>query len=74
MDVLYKGESVGLKRVDFMIGDTGQPLTVLVDIKAKAALDDANYAQTLSYLKVSGLRIGLLINCGAPELEIKRLA
>ena len=65
MDVLYKGEKVGIKRVDFMVGEQGQPLTVLVELKTKAALDDADYVQTVSYLKASGLRIGLLINFGA---------
>jgi GxxExxY protein len=35
---------------------------VVVELKASAELADAHRAQLLSYLKVSGLKIGLLIN------------
>ncbi len=44
-----------------------------MEIKAKATLERVDFVQTLSYLKASGYKIGLLINFGAPELEIKRL-
>ncbi len=68
IDVYYKAEKVGRKRVDFIIEQ------VLVEIKAKAELEPADFVQTLSYLKASGYKIGLLLNFGAPKLEIKRLA
>jgi GxxExxY protein len=72
MDVLYKGEKVGRKRVDFVVGDnTGD---VMLEIKAKSALDGVDFVQALSYLKASGYKVGLLINFGAQRLEIKRLA
>jgi GxxExxY protein len=72
MDVVYKGEKVGHKRVDFVIGDNTSD--VMLEIKAKAALDAVDFVQALSYLKASGYRVGLLINFGATKLEIKRLA
>ena len=72
MDVLYKGEKVGRKRVDFMIGDGAA--SVLVEIKAKARLEDVDFVQVLSYLKASGCRVGLLINFGSKKLEMRRLA
>ena len=72
IDVLYKGEKVGRKRVDFMIGAGDE--SVMVEIKAKAALEDVDFVQALSYLKASGCRVGLLINFGAKRLGIKRLA
>lgn len=68
IDVCYKGEKIGRKRVDFVIDE------VLVEIKAKAALEPVDFVQTLSYLKASGYKVGLLINFGAPKLEVKRLA
>lgn len=72
IDVLYKGDNVGRKRVDFDIGDdTGE---VLVEIKAKARLEDVDVVQTLSYLKASGHRVGLLLNFGGRVVGIKRLA
>jgi GxxExxY protein len=72
IDVLYKGEKVGRKRVDFVIGDSSGD--VMLEIKAKAGLEDVDFVQALSYLKASGYKVGLLINFGAKRLEIKRLA
>ena len=72
MDVLYKGEKVGRRRVDFVVGSGAE--SVMVEIKAKANLEDVDFVQALSYLKASGYRVGLLINFGAKRLGIKRLA
>jgi len=72
IDVMYKGEKVGRKRVDFIIGDDSGD--VMIEIKAKAALEDVDFVQALSYLKASGYKIGLLINFGGKRLGVKRLA
>ncbi len=72
IDVYYKDQRIGRKRVDFVAGDaTGN---VMVEIKAKSALEPVDFMQTLSYLKASGFKIGLLINFGAAKLEVKRIA
>jgi len=68
IDVHYKGEKVGRKRVDFIIDE------VMVEIKAKAELGPVDFVQTLSYLKAAGYKVGLLLNFGRSRLEIKRLA
>ncbi len=68
IDVHYRGVKVGTKRVDFIVDD------VMVEIKAKAALDDVDFVQALSYLKASGYKVGLLLNFGGKTLQIKRLA
>jgi GxxExxY protein len=67
IDVYYKGRKIGRKRVDFVVDE------VLVEIKAKGALDDVDFVQTLSYLKASGYKVALLLNFGAKQLEIKRI-
>ena len=72
IDVLYKGDKIGRKRIDFVIGDGSGD--VMMEIKAKATLEDVDFVQALSYLKASGYKVGLLINFGATRLEIKRLA
>lgn len=46
---------------------------VMVEIKAKAELEAVAVVQTLSYLKASGYKVGLLLNFGGTKLEIKRL-
>ena len=66
IDVFYKGRKLGRKRVDFVIGG------VMIEIKAKAAFDDADFVQTLSYLKASGYKVALLLNFGAKTLQVKR--
>jgi GxxExxY protein len=67
IDVHYKGEKVGSKRVDFIVDQ------VLVETKAKAALENVDFVQTLFYLKASGYTVALLLNLGAKRLEIKRI-
>jgi GxxExxY protein len=47
---------------------------VMVEIKAKSALEPVDFMQTLSYLKASGYKVGLLLNFGGKKLEIRRLA
>ena len=67
IEVLYKGQKVGRKRVDFIVEE------VMVELKAKAEIEDVDVIQTLSYLKASGFQVGLLLNFGVKSLEIKRL-
>ena len=67
MDVHYRGTKVGRKRVDFVIED------VIVEIKAKAMIEDVDVVQTLSYLKASGFEVGLLLNFGSASMGIKRV-
>jgi GxxExxY protein len=74
IDVCYKGVKVGTKRVDFAIGTVATTLSVMLEIKAKVAIEDVDVVQALSYLKASGYPIGLLLNFGGPKLQIKRLA
>ena len=68
IDVHYRDVKVGKKRVDFLIEG------VMVEIKAHSELQDVHVVQALSYLKASGYQVGLLLNFGAPRLQIKRLA
>ena len=45
---------------------------VIVEIKAIKELTEVEEAQTLNYLRVARLPVGLLINFGAPSLQRKR--
>ena len=65
LPVVYDGEVVDLGyRIDLMVADT-----VIVELKAVAALMPIHEAQTLSYLRLSGRPIGLLINFHVPHLK-----
>ncbi len=45
---------------------------LIVELKAVKALADEHTAQILGYLRASGIEHGLLINFGAPKLEVKK--
>ena len=49
---------------------------VLIEVKSVEALAPVHYAQTLTYLKLSGLKLGLLINFNVKALKesIHRIA
>jgi len=68
LPIHYKGEKVGLRRVDFWIEKT-----VSLEIKAKSELDNSHLAQAINYIETSNVSTGLLINFGSKSLTFKRL-
>jgi len=69
--IQYKGQSLGDMRLDILVEDA-----VVVELKAVDRMDAVFQAQLLSYLKITGKRLGLLINFNVPVLKdgIKRIA
>ncbi len=63
-------------RDDTLLGDFYADLLVqddlVIELKACKALADEHVAQILGYLRASKKRHGLLINFGAPALQIKK--
>jgi GxxExxY protein len=68
MDIYYKGENIGTRRVDFFVEGK-----VMVELKAIIHLEDVHLAQAINYLEAYGLETGLLVNFGAKSLEFKRV-
>ena len=66
--IFYKGEQVGIRRVDFLVEKQ-----VPVEIKAATELSDLNIAQAKNYLEAGGIEIGLFINFGTSSLQFKRM-
>ena len=66
--VWYDGIQIGQFAVDLLVEDQ-----VLVEFKAVRALEDLHLAQALNYLRASLLPACLLLNFGAPKLEMRRL-
>ena len=66
----YKGNVLKHKFcADFTLFDS-----IIVEVKAnKDGITDDAVAQTLNYLKASGLKLALIINFGKTSLEYKRL-
>ena len=71
IDVAYKGVRLDCGyRIDFLVEDL-----VILELKSVDSLDPIHEAQILTYLKLTGLKVGLLINFNVPVLRdgIKRL-
>lgn len=62
--VRYKGQSLGEHRADFIIEDT-----VVLEIKSVERFDPVFDAQVLTYLRLAGLRRGLLLNLNSRLLK-----
>ena len=69
-DISYKGVILPHKfHADFLVMDK-----LIVEIKAtKEGISSEYMAQTLNYLKISGCKLGLIVNFGKSSLEYKRL-
>lgn len=70
IQVTYKNQNIGQGKLDFLVGKI-----LPVEIKAVSALLPIHQAQLISYLKMTGLQLGLLINFNVPLLKngIKRV-
>jgi len=72
LPIEYKGIELNCGyRLDILIENQ-----VIVELKACESLEPIHEAQLLTYLKLTGIKIGLLINFNVPVLKagIKRLA
>ncbi|HET9699613.1 MAG TPA: GxxExxY protein [Burkholderiales bacterium] len=72
LPISYKGREIGeAYRLDFLVGGT-----VILELKAVEQILPIHEAQLLSYLKLSGHRLGFLINFNVPVIKsgIKRMA
>jgi GxxExxY protein len=71
IDVKYKGEVILGQRLDLLV--FGE---VIVELKSQSRLPEHATAQLLSYLKLTGLKRGLLINFAETRLVngIKRIS
>lgn len=67
-DILYKGVSVGTYIPDLIVFDA-----VVVDTKVIDHITDHEIGQMLNYLKLTGLKVGLIINFKRAKLEWKRI-
>ncbi len=74
------GQQVPLQVTDedgTVLGDFYADLLVedalIVEVKACGALDSNHTAQVIGYLRASGTRDAMLINFGAPRLQVKKL-
>jgi GxxExxY protein len=66
--IMYLGVEIGTHRLDLLVENK-----IIVELKAVKEFADIHFAQLRSYLKATGLKVGLLLNFAKPSLEIKRV-
>ncbi len=69
--LMFRGEPVGEGRLDFLVAGC-----VVLELKAVESLAPIHTAQVISYLKVTGHRLALIINFNVRSLKdgLKRVA
>jgi len=67
MDIYYSAIFIGRRRIDMLIEKK-----VLVELKALPYMDLNWDTQVLNYLKIFGIKVGLLLNFGCESLRFKR--
>ena len=67
-EVRYKSEQVGEYIPDLIVSDS-----LVVDAKTIDAITDHEIGQMLNYLKITGLRVGLIFNFKHSKLQWKRV-
>jgi GxxExxY protein len=68
IDVLYDGDVVGIHVLDLFVEGK-----LVVELKAVKALEDIHHAQVRSYLRATGVKVGLLLNFNSPTVTVKRI-
>ena len=64
LEVRYRDVVVGAHRPDFIV-----ERKVILELKCVASLDTAHIAQVLTYLRITGLNVGLLVNFNVTSLR-----
>lgn len=64
LPVLYRGRLICQHRVDILIADA-----LVVDVKSVERLHPVHLAQTVSYLRLTGASVGLVVNFNVPVLR-----
>ena len=68
MDLFYREQLIGTRRVDFFVEGL-----VMVEIKAVELLKEVHKAQAINYCEAYKIANGLLINFGASSLDFNRV-
>jgi GxxExxY protein len=67
-DIVYKGEQIGQHRMDLIVAGE-----VVVELKCVSKLAEIHRAQTISYLKATGIPLGLILNFAGSSLIWNRI-
>ncbi len=66
--VTYRDKEVGLYYADLVVDDC-----IVIEVKSVEKIENVHRAQLMNYLRLSGLKVGLLINFAKPRVEYERM-
>ncbi len=66
--IYYDGQQVGRHRLDLIVEGK-----VILELKTAERLVHAHYAQVRSYLKATGLQVGILVNFSGERADFRRI-
>lgn len=64
VNLMYKGRKVGEGRIDLLVANQ-----LIIELKAVTALANIHTAQVITYLRLTGCHLALLINFNVPRLR-----
>ena len=68
-DVVYKGQKIGIFVPDLIAFNS-----LVVDTKVIEKISDLERGLMLNYLRITGLRVGVILNFKHSKLELQRIA
>jgi len=68
VDLLYDGDRLSKYRLDFIIGQK-----IVLELKVAPRFTPRDIMQVLSYLKQSGLQLGILVSFSRQDIYFKRI-
>ncbi len=66
--VKFKGSVIGNYIADILVEDK-----IILELKSVSKLTDKHKAQTVNYLKATGLKLGIILNFSSNSLEFQRV-
>ena len=66
--IYYQGQEVDQHRLDILVENK-----VIIELKTVEELSKAHYAQLRSYLKATGVKVGLLVNFAKEKADFRRV-
>jgi GxxExxY protein len=66
--IYYKGKQAGTYRLDLVVNEK-----IILELKASSDLTQEHYSQLASYLKATGLKLGLLVSFGTVRAQVMRV-
>ncbi len=66
--MFYRDKMVGLHVLDLLVDGA-----LIIELKAIKCFEDVHFAQLRSYLKATGVKVGLLMNFNNTRLSVRRV-